>query len=76
LDDCPKAIGYRSVLTLADKYGKKSAAVAITKGADFRKYNCSSLRDVLAFEEYANSLGAERRGPASRHPLTAEKPLS
>ena len=59
LDASGKVIGYRSVLTLADKDGKKSIAVVITKGGDFSEYIASSLRDVLAFEAYMKSLDAE-----------------
>jgi hypothetical protein len=63
LDESGKVIGYRSVLTLADKDGKKSAAVVVTKGGDFREYTSSSLRDILAFEEYIKSLAAEHPKP-------------
>jgi hypothetical protein len=56
LDQSGKVIGYRSVLTLAEKDGKKSTAVVITKGGDFREYISSSLRDILAFEDYLKSL--------------------
>jgi hypothetical protein len=59
LDASGKVIGYRSVLTLVDKDHKKSTAIVITKGPDFREYTSSSARAALAFEEYANSLDAE-----------------
>jgi hypothetical protein len=59
LDGSGKVIGYRSVLTLVDKDHKKSTAIVITKGADFREYVSSSARDALAFEEYTNSLPAQ-----------------
>jgi hypothetical protein len=59
LDESGRVIGYRSVLTLVDKDGKKFTAIVITKRADFREYISSSAPAALAFEEYANSLAAE-----------------
>jgi hypothetical protein len=56
LDESGKVIGYRSVLTLVDQGGKKSSAVVITKGGDFREYKSPSLWDVLAFDNYMKSL--------------------
>jgi hypothetical protein len=58
LDASGKVIGYRSVLTLVDKNGKKSAVV-VTKGGNFSEYISSSLQDVLAFEDYMKSLATE-----------------
>jgi hypothetical protein len=51
LDESGKVIGERSVLTLVDKDHKKSTAIIITKGVDFREFVSSSAQDVLAFEE-------------------------
>jgi hypothetical protein len=59
LDGSGKVIGERSVLTLVDKDHKKSTAIVITKGADFREYICASASDALAFEDYVKSLEAE-----------------
>jgi hypothetical protein len=58
-DESGKVIGYRSVLTLVDKDGKKSTAIVITKGGAFRVYISASARDALAFEDYMKSLEAE-----------------
>lgn len=58
-DGSGKVIGERSVLTLVDKDHKKSTAIVITKGADFREYICASASDALAFEDYVKSLEAE-----------------
>jgi hypothetical protein len=58
-DGSGKVIGERSVLTLVDKDDKRSTAIVVTKGADFREFVSSSARDVLAFEDYAKSLAAE-----------------
>jgi len=58
LDASGKVIGYRSVLTLIDKDGKKSTAIVITKGADFLRLTCASAADVLAFEDEYNKVMA------------------
>jgi hypothetical protein len=55
VDGAGKVIGERSVLILINKDKKKSTAIVITKGADFREYVSSSARDALAFEDYAEA---------------------
>jgi hypothetical protein len=59
LDESGNVIGYTSVLTLTDKDGKKSTAVVMTTGGNFTEYISSSLRDILAFEEYEKLQAAE-----------------
>jgi hypothetical protein len=59
LDESGKVIGYRSVLTLVDKDGKRSTAIVMTKGSNFTRYMSSSLPDLLAFEEYEKLQAAE-----------------
>ena len=61
LDEAGKVIGERSVLTLVDKDHKKSTAIVITKGADFRELVSSSARDVLAYEDYTKPKPATER---------------
>jgi hypothetical protein len=61
MDASGKVIGYRSVLTLVDKDGKKSTAIVITKGADFLRLACAAAADVLAFEdEYNKEMAAKQ----------------
>jgi hypothetical protein len=59
VDESGKVVGYRSVLTLVDKDGKKSTAIVVTKGGDFREYISLSAKDALAFEDYMKSLAAD-----------------
>jgi hypothetical protein len=60
LDESGKVIGYRSVLTLVDKDGKKSTAILITRGIDFLQLTCASAADVLAFEDNYNEAMAAK----------------
>jgi hypothetical protein len=53
LDRSAKVVGERSVVTLVDKDRKKSTAIIVTMGTEFREYASYSEQDALAFEKYA-----------------------